>query len=1364
MGFYGNITNTSKTQFQFDKIYANRYEMERSKTTDGIYAGRYVLIEYDIAFQLDDSYRIFLINGKGYKANSEDTSLLIKPGDFQSGDILFTATQKTNSETGYNYTEMVYYEYSVVNGSVALKELVNAEEGPSYTVNYNIDINRYGAGRGYDSTVWQKTYMDGVEKYIMIAELNNVVPTFDVSADAPTAIPRSPHFDTQSTDIYYKLHWQPTWGFRIAEGVGTNKTTSIDANSGKYPSDMNVSYDKNIYNYEAGKNTTEKVIYNGALFFNKAGFDSLKHTTHEATDELAICPTGVSGQTYNKHNGTSDVEAAPDIQEMRMILPSLGNTICKMWDIIYDNNDTTNIRYQDVEWKDVANSKENTDIGGMTRNPKTLAGCINIIHDLMGMIITQNAPELSKAGYDRKWIYKNGDKYYRIHRYPRYQIVDIKNELNKDNYDSDQEYNTAYADALLEKIKNYPDKEWYVVKDASKPNYKVEKINEKASMMLGSNAVIAYKLDTYGYERAELDGFATNLSTINGLILQLKELLENEDSETRDRATVQGTINSLNDIIDTFKDLVPNELVITNNDGKVTTANWTTKQSFTYTNYGGVPTNTKDNSNKENQWIRLDLDGKNNEIKLIHQMHSGIDSTTTASDKNDLTSGSGLNKNTTKDKLALYTPIVDNCGHVVGQNTETVILPYGYKYLSTSAYSGTDANDLYTTITDKTNGDNSSSVTATVSSCEAETTQDKIQVMPVNKWVQTKIINENGTDTIQVAHEVHAINEVAQSTNLNADNVSSLSNNDKITFQDIEFDKAGHAIKNQRHTYTLPYGFKTIIPKAQSIATNNPDVNTAQIVADNTQDTLSIASSNKWIRLSADAATDTLSIGHEVHAFSDAASSGKYYGLTQDESITSLDVDNKFEIPCLKFDEAGHITGARTHTVELPENFSSIGISLSDNNGANKTTGTEGTIIADSLTDKLTISEGNRWINIDADSDNDKITFSHYINTIPSINNSTDYNGSNTKNFTVQELSWDKAGHIITENVHTHTLPDSLKTIAINNNGNNDVNVAPIISNGNLIATTLVDTATIDTGNRWIKMVADPKNKKATIYHAAPGGEANTTKVGNEAPDFGKTFEIPEVKYDEAGHISKVATHTVQLPLPSLNDLSATDSSVVTGISMNDATGAITQTNSDVGNLKLTGYSIATENKDIATTDSINQAFGQSQFRINSLEKSLNAEIEDRKTAIKDESNNRDNAIAQEVSDRNIAIATAIEDLEVPEIKVLPAQTIKTLSETDGKVQVVLQDIVITNDNIDNKAAIGMSKIDGLGKALESKQDAIPEGTYDSFGAAAEVLGTEEDDDTKLTIYGLLKKIEALEKRIKALESTKEPTTPNTKE
>lgn len=47
MAFYGNITNTSKTTFQFDKTYSNRYEMDTHAGVDGVFVGRYVLVDYD---------------------------------------------------------------------------------------------------------------------------------------------------------------------------------------------------------------------------------------------------------------------------------------------------------------------------------------------------------------------------------------------------------------------------------------------------------------------------------------------------------------------------------------------------------------------------------------------------------------------------------------------------------------------------------------------------------------------------------------------------------------------------------------------------------------------------------------------------------------------------------------------------------------------------------------------------------------------------------------------------------------------------------------------------------------------------------------------------------------------------------------------------------------------------------------------------------------------------------------------------------------------------------------------------------------------------------------------------------------------
>ena len=47
--FYGQIGNITETHFQFDKIYSNRraMDLELISQKDGIFAGRYVLINYN---------------------------------------------------------------------------------------------------------------------------------------------------------------------------------------------------------------------------------------------------------------------------------------------------------------------------------------------------------------------------------------------------------------------------------------------------------------------------------------------------------------------------------------------------------------------------------------------------------------------------------------------------------------------------------------------------------------------------------------------------------------------------------------------------------------------------------------------------------------------------------------------------------------------------------------------------------------------------------------------------------------------------------------------------------------------------------------------------------------------------------------------------------------------------------------------------------------------------------------------------------------------------------------------------------------------------------------------------------------------
>lgn len=1257
MGFYGNITNTSRTQFQFDKIYPSRAEMDAGTYTDGIYAGRYVLVEYDSDVHQSSFYRAYIDNKTGQMYNApnvigvEENKLNVGKNDNGSNNILpigtifFTAENDKENK----YINTIYYQvtgglsnttllvegnYKQITSDKTLLPDGTESTVSNYVKNYAIDNEKYGAGRGYDSTVWQKIYIDNIEKYIMIAELNSVVPTFDVSADAPSVEPITPHFDTQSTDLYYKLHWQPTWGMRIAEGKLPDAedpgriTSSKDPNHGEYPSDEDVSYSKLRYN-SATKEVEEdkqqpEVRYKGAIYYNKAGFEDDKHTYYNGSfkDKISVQPLGISGTLYNEHGDSVGVSEQPDIQEISIILPSLGNALCDIWDKVYgyDSTKVENNRYRDIEWKDAnpkrqengtliyekfageaipskdENYKGNEELGGMTRNSETLAGCINMAHDLMGMIITTSTPNvLGEDEYQKHLIYYKDKKYYRIYKYPKYKVTDNINEATE----------VYLVDEELE------NDEW-----------KVRKYNKRASVPDGKKLAIKDTADPFGYKLVEIEDFAGNLNTINGLIVSIRNILESDNSETRNKKTVQGTINVLNDIIDCFNDLIPGEFLICNNDGKVNSAGWTTNQAIKYDNLGDG-SSTEESEGEENQWINLSInaDVGKEKITLKHQLikdnHEQSD-TTTKSDKNNRQYGeiltypnvideethkktfTGINNDDNINTLKLYTPIVDNAGHVVGKNTEIVTLPFGYKYLKTNGISDQEESDLHTTFNKDGTESKPDSVTTEVEA-KANSTQDQITINTWNKWIQTRIKDVDNDNIITIAHEVHKIDKTEQGTNNNGGDVLSTTK-DNIVAYDVEVDAAGHVTKNQKHTYTLPYGYKTIkVANTEDSVAPASNIKEAGQIADNTQDTLTFSASNNWVKLDNNT-EDTIKIGHKLIKNNDLLAD-KEYGLIQNETASTLsNKENKykFEVPCFQFDKAGHITKVETHTVTLPENFDKIAVTTStaeEEESENGTATTDNTIIkADSLVDTLTFAEGNKWINITPDMTNDKLIFSHYLKIFKqTTNGSTDYNNSNSNEntFTVQEITWDQAGHIKSSDKHTYTLPRGIQNITIANNGNSIDSYDNISSStGTLTAGSLIDTFNIDTKNRWIQPVTDPSNKTIYFYHAEAGTEKKKSINTVQTPGFGKTFNIPVIGWDAAGHITSATKQTVTIPSPE-GMISATGSSVLTGFT-NDENGMITYTNGNISDLKLTGYKErpAQETETgIYTGDTINTAF-----------------------------------------------------------------------------------------------------------------------------------------------------------------------------
>ena len=339
-----------------------------------------------------------------------------------------------------------YYLCTAYNGSVETWKHI---ADPSYSENYNIDQDycETHIGRGYDCTVWQKIYSNGKLSYAMLAELNSVVPTFAISADAPTEKAMAPHFDDKSTNVFYHLHTQPSWGMRIKKA-----DESISESDGlRYMSDAD---DKS------------------AIYYNKKGFDPSIITISDKygvgdnnlngisedrwgwkpgqPDVIDVLSTGKSGTLYNQyvkdengnivlnnagypmHDLDSEMIEQPDTKEIVAMLPSFGDTIAEIWNLTYGDekaNKEYNRRFSDnyaeqgrhrnmnVDWDD-----NHTGLRLVTRERdgyhfekdqvQTIAGAINTTHDFIGKIIRNYPVSYEMPKYENAKVFDINTTYY----------------------------------------------------------------------------------------------------------------------------------------------------------------------------------------------------------------------------------------------------------------------------------------------------------------------------------------------------------------------------------------------------------------------------------------------------------------------------------------------------------------------------------------------------------------------------------------------------------------------------------------------------------------------------------------------------------------------------------------------------------------------------------------------------------------------------------------------------------------------------------------------------------------------------------------------------------------------------------------
>lgn len=347
MGFYGNITNTSKTTFTFDKIYSNRLQMDNSCTSDGIFLGRYVLVEYGLPATQ------YLVGYLDNKIMYDD------PSDRSDSHIILCENGKLvkvkRSNQWYLYVGNV-----TASGTKEWKYLTRITndrvDDEQYNLNYQIDYPVYG--RGYDSTVWIKQYINNQETYVQIAELNTVVPNFSIYP----LLPQDPYVAVDDNSIVY----QPGKYYYYDETDSHYKLDNNDIKTEGRVYYLESELGPAITTDQSSTNLLYKLrvptnfqldLDDNNIYYNKEGFSKTKHFRDNKTENTINYKLSQSGYRFYYNVEQDNVVGEPiedgyDRKSLVVKLPALGNAVCDTYDLLYGQNrndsvtnfDKTNIK------------------------------------------------------------------------------------------------------------------------------------------------------------------------------------------------------------------------------------------------------------------------------------------------------------------------------------------------------------------------------------------------------------------------------------------------------------------------------------------------------------------------------------------------------------------------------------------------------------------------------------------------------------------------------------------------------------------------------------------------------------------------------------------------------------------------------------------------------------------------------------------------------------------------------------------------------------------------------------------------------------------------------------------------------------
>lgn len=347
MGFYGNIINTSKTTFTFDKIYSNRLQMDNSCTSDGIFLGRYVLVEYGLPATQ------YLVGYLDNKIMYDD------PSDRSDSHIILCENGKLvkvkRSNQWYLYVGNI--TASGVKEWKYLTRITNDRvDDEQYNLNYQIDYPVYG--RGYDSTVWIKQYINNQETYVQIAELNTVVPNFSIYP----LLPQDPYVAVDDSNIVYQPGKYYYYDETDSHYKLDNNDTKTEGRVYYLESELGpaITTDQSSTNllYKLRVPTNFQLdLDDNNIYYNKEGFSKTKHFRDDKTENTINYKLSQSGYRFYYNVEQDNVVGEPiedgyDRKSLVVKLPALGNAVCDTYDLLYGQNrndsatnfDKTNIK------------------------------------------------------------------------------------------------------------------------------------------------------------------------------------------------------------------------------------------------------------------------------------------------------------------------------------------------------------------------------------------------------------------------------------------------------------------------------------------------------------------------------------------------------------------------------------------------------------------------------------------------------------------------------------------------------------------------------------------------------------------------------------------------------------------------------------------------------------------------------------------------------------------------------------------------------------------------------------------------------------------------------------------------------------